>query len=265
MYKRDELGRIIVAENVPIVFTTILKEEGEECDWVTTDSGAHVCISGDGQIMKGPSSMKGQNIKDLKDDNPEGQDKKNKFKDKKDIHNEVDKEFNQKNKNTPFKGNAKNYRDFKDEMAKKLGVEKEHADIEDTLNEYASIETRSGKEPREKLGRLIQDSKDGKANKAFEMNQNINQKYLNEKFPKSDEITLYRGINKGENTDYKGRVTSWTSNKKVAQDFADYKMDGEVVERKISKKDIYFTSGTSKKFAATGVPRSEKEFLVYEG
>lgn len=45
-----------------------IKEESDDCDWITTDSGAHICIGGDGKIKKGPAGLKGKNIDDIRKD-----------------------------------------------------------------------------------------------------------------------------------------------------------------------------------------------------
>lgn len=45
-----------IFKNAIIENVKYIKEE-EDCNWITTDSGAHICIGGDGEIKKGPEGM----------------------------------------------------------------------------------------------------------------------------------------------------------------------------------------------------------------
>ena len=151
-------------------------------------------------------------------------------------------------------GDIKTFQKNKMVEAKKLKVDKEIKKNNDILSDYTVGEP--GDED-ESLNEFYNSD-----SPATIFDKKTTQKRLKEELG-GDSITLYRGINQEEiNEDRIGRVVSWSSDKKVAQSFADDR-NTEVISEKISIKNIVASSKTNQELISFEW-EDESEFLVLQ-
>ena len=214
-------------------------DEEADCNWITTSTGAKVCIGGDGTIKKGPEGTVGKNVKDI------GKDSVGKTSEKDSIQQKVD--------------NIKNKVDTNVSISKvKVGMAKDLQESKTLIQKYSSYEEAPEVSEFEDDLKNYSEGKDVKNKDRLEsvlVNKEINKQYLSKIADKDGTITLYRGYKTSESRLPTDQLVSFTSDDDIAYNF----MGTGTIRAKVPIDNIYFSHITDKTLDEFG----EKEFTVF--